>query len=324
MALGFHEVRLDTNESYGSSGGPGFVNVVFESDSRHDQVVQRGAVARHRFDISKSLKDLSDLAIVKDFYLARNGSANGWRLKDWWDYHSNPANPTYNDAQGVADQDCIPALGTGSLTQFQLSKRYTSGPTSYVRPIYKPVDGTTQVWLDAVEQTTGWSVDTTTGLVTFTVAPGNGVTVKASFEFDVPVRFDQSADRLLSATINDFASGTIGSIVAVEILNPGPSSHGEFSYGGARERVINSNITLSLGLGRFWNLSASIAGLSAVLPDPTELPTGAPLFYVSNGGSENISLQDHLAAVLVTLAPDECVEVLLSVDSLGDPTWEVS
>ena len=36
----------------------------------------------------------------------------------------------------------------------------------------------------------GWTVDTTTGVVTFTAAPAGGVIVRAGFEFDVPVRFD--------------------------------------------------------------------------------------------------------------------------------------
>jgi hypothetical protein len=41
-----------------------------------------------------------------------------------------------------------------------------------------------------VEQGSGWSVDTTTGLVTFVTASALGVEVTADFEFDVQVRFD--------------------------------------------------------------------------------------------------------------------------------------
>jgi hypothetical protein len=33
------------------------------------------------------------------------------------------------------------------------------------------VAGTVKVYLDGVEKTSGWSVDTTTGLVTFSTAP---------------------------------------------------------------------------------------------------------------------------------------------------------
>ena len=40
------------------------------------------------------------------------------------------------------------------------------------------------------EQLPGWSVDTTTGFVTFSTPPALEVEVTADFEFDVPVRFD--------------------------------------------------------------------------------------------------------------------------------------
>ena len=38
-----------------------------------------------------------------------------------------------------------------------------------------------------LKQASGGSVDTTTGLVTFSAAPGSGVAITAGFEFDVPV-----------------------------------------------------------------------------------------------------------------------------------------
>ncbi len=46
------------------------------------------------------------------------------------------------------------------------------------------------VYLDGVEQLSGWSVDATTGIVTFTTAPAAGAAITADFELDVPVRFD--------------------------------------------------------------------------------------------------------------------------------------
>jgi uncharacterized protein (TIGR02217 family) len=52
------------------------------------------------------------------------------------------------------------------------------------------VAGTVRIALDGVELASGWSVDATTGIVTFAAAPGAGVAITAGFEFDVPVRFD--------------------------------------------------------------------------------------------------------------------------------------
>ena len=59
-----------------------------------------------------------------------------------------------------------------------------------VRTIAKPVAGTVQMFKDGVEQLSGWSVDVTTGVVTFGTAPAAGVEITADFEFDVPARFD--------------------------------------------------------------------------------------------------------------------------------------
>jgi hypothetical protein len=70
-----------------------------------------------------------------------------------------------------------------------------------VRTITKPVAGTVKVYLDDVEQLSGGSVDTTTGLVTFSVPPAVGVEITADFAFDVPVRFDTDH---MAVTIESF------------------------------------------------------------------------------------------------------------------------
>jgi uncharacterized protein (TIGR02217 family) len=59
-----------------------------------------------------------------------------------------------------------------------------------VRTITKPVAGTVKLYLDGIEQLSGWAVDTTTGLVMFSTPPMLDVEVTADFAFDVPVRFD--------------------------------------------------------------------------------------------------------------------------------------
>jgi uncharacterized protein (TIGR02217 family) len=93
-------------------------------------------------------------------------------------------------------------------------KRYVSGSQTWVRTIAKPVAGTVCVALSGVEQAAGWSVDTTTGLVSFSAAPAAGVAVTAGFAFDVPVRFD--TDRL-DVTLDIDRLGSITSIPLVEV-----------------------------------------------------------------------------------------------------------
>ena len=68
--------------------------------------------------------------------------------------------------------------------------------------------------LNGTPQASGWSVSTTTGLITFTTAPAAGVAIAAGFEFDVPVRFDTDA---LDVTLDLERLGSITSIPLVEI-----------------------------------------------------------------------------------------------------------
>ena len=104
--------------------------------------------------------------------------------------------------------------GDGATTTFQLVKRYASGSQTWVRTITKPVAGSVIVALNGASQASGWSVDTTTGVITFTTAPGSGVAITAGFEFDVPVRLDTDA---LDVTLDLERLGSITSIPLLEI-----------------------------------------------------------------------------------------------------------
>jgi uncharacterized protein (TIGR02217 family) len=68
--------------------------------------------------------------------------------------------------------------------------------------------------LNGVEQMSGWSVDTSTGVVSFDIAPGAGVAITAGFAFDVPVRFDTDT---LDVTLDIERLGSITSIPLLEI-----------------------------------------------------------------------------------------------------------
>lgn len=314
--MSFHEVRFpEDNNSYGSRGGPGYNTSIVEVDSGAEQRVARRSSARHQYSIDLRSLDPEDLAEVKTFYMARRGAENGFRLKDWADFTSNPTNPSFPADLGIADQFCTPPEGDGSRTTFQLTKTYTSGPTSSTRAISKPVDGTVQVWLDGVEQVSGWSVNYTTGLITFTSAPTLGVEVKASFEFDVPVRFDRDADELMSISVDDFASQSTAALGMVEIIDPASSGYGDYNHGGSVEISIAANYTVAMGQGRLWVVVATVGSLSVVLPDRTDLPNGDRLFVIVNGGANTFTIKDELGVTLATLTTGQGVEVGLTLNS---------
>src|SRR5208282_4973086 len=97
--------------------------------------------------------------------------------------------------------------GDGTTTTFQLVKNYVSGDRTYVRTITKaimssildfqgnPLADTVKIYDNGtlLTYTTDWTIDATTGIVSFTVAPAAGHHVTADFQFHFPVRFTSDA-----------------------------------------------------------------------------------------------------------------------------------
>ena len=206
--MAFHEIRFPDNISRGARGGPERRTQIVELASGDEERNASWANSRRRFDVAYGIRRSDDLAAVVAFFEARNGRLHGFRFKDWGDFKSclPSGTPSPNDQ----------VIGTGdrAMTAFQLVKRYASGAQSWTRAITKPVFGTVHIALDGVEQPSGWTVDTTTGVVGFNSAPDLGVTLTAGFEFDVPVRFDTD---VLDVTHDLERLGSITSIPLLEI-----------------------------------------------------------------------------------------------------------
>jgi uncharacterized protein (TIGR02217 family) len=206
--MSFHEVRFPDAISRGARGGPERRTQVVELVSAHEERNASWANSRRRYDVAYGVRRGDDLAAVVAFFEARNGRLHGFRFKDWADHKS--CLPSGHPSP--LDQPL--GTGNGERTVFQLVKRYTSGAQSWTRTITKPVAGTVRIARGGTEQVDGWSVDATTGLVTFDSSPAEGVTVTAGFEFDVPVRFDTDT---LDVTLDIERLGSIASIPLLEI-----------------------------------------------------------------------------------------------------------
>ena len=206
--MAFHEIRFPDNISRGALGGPERRTQIVELASGDEERNANWANSRRRYDVAYGIRRADDLAAVVAFFEARNGRLYGFRFKDWADYKSSLP------SLAISPTDQQIGTGNGSLKTFQLSKRYTSGTQSWTRTIAKPVSGTIMIALGLVEQMSGWTLDATTGIVTFTTAPGISVIVRAGFEFDVPVRFDTD---MLDVTLDIERLGSITSIPLLEI-----------------------------------------------------------------------------------------------------------
>ncbi len=197
--MSFAETRFPEDIAFGSAGGPAYSTDVVITASGHEKRNSNWAAARARYNVAHGLKTQAQLDALVAFFRARKGRAQGFRFKDWTDYKA------VNQPLGT---------GNGSTTQFQLVKIYSNGGASETRTITKPVSGTAKLYLNSVLQTSGITVNTATGMVTFTSAPGSGVAITADFDFDVPVRFDTDH---LAASLEAYGVHAWADILLVEV-----------------------------------------------------------------------------------------------------------
>lgn len=189
--MAFHEVRLPIEVERGASGGPGFLTSVSVLTSGKEQRNSLWEVDRGRWDIGYGIQTRADALIVRDFFFARRGRLHGFRFRDWSNYKTEGSE---KQPAGLSTVDTgEPAEADGSTTTFQMYYVYSdSGSFSYTKKIHKPVEGTIKVYVEGALQTetTDYTIDHTTGIITFTSPPEYNSDVEWTGEFDLPVRFD--------------------------------------------------------------------------------------------------------------------------------------
>jgi uncharacterized protein (TIGR02217 family) len=204
----FHEILFPLDIALGSAGGPERRTEIVALASGREERNARWAHSRRRYDAGYGIKTFDALSQAIAFFEERRGMLHGFRWRDRLDHASA--------APGVAVTAFDQAIGTGDgeTASFQLAKTYGGAFSPYARPIVKPVSGNVRVAVDGVELDDGFSVDVTTGVVTFETPPGIGDAVTAGFLFDVPVRFDTD---YLEVDLSAFAAGAIPKIPLIEI-----------------------------------------------------------------------------------------------------------
>jgi uncharacterized protein (TIGR02217 family) len=208
----FHEVLFPLDIALRSAGGPQRRTDVVTLGSGAEERNARWAHSRRRYDAGYGVKTFDALSQVLAFFEERRGRLYGFRWRDRLD-HSSTA-----PGAAVAPTDQIIGAGDGAKKVFQLKKIYGALYMPYQRPIAKPVPHSVRVAVaeNEVEEGSDFTVDTTTGLITFLPGqiPANGAAVSAGFLFDVPVRFDTD---YLEMDLSAFTAGAMPKIPLVEI-----------------------------------------------------------------------------------------------------------
>lgn len=179
--------NLDVDESWST--------LLISTASGYEQALGRMSVPQIVMSLTVSIDGSEMLSTLQSFLKVTRGRLYGFRVRDWSDFIAG-----YEGYfAGATDTPVVIGTGNASQAAFQLSKAYTSGGNTYVRKITRPRDDATcplKVYLDSTLQTSGYTVNWETGVITFASAPGSGVLVKASFVFDIPARFDSDSNGL--------------------------------------------------------------------------------------------------------------------------------
>jgi uncharacterized protein (TIGR02217 family) len=175
---------------------------IVTTDGRWEVRNARHAQSLLEFTISFTdgkLKTDPVIQAVRHLFKVARGSLHSFRFKDWTEYQLE------NELIGTGD---------GSTTTFQLKRSWTlDGETAekiITRPCLAPAPIITK---NGVVQTSGYSINYDTGVVTFSSAPANGHAILATLEYDVPVRFDVA----LASTMAQFTAERLDSVVLVEV-----------------------------------------------------------------------------------------------------------
>lgn len=323
--MAFHEVTFSDDISYGSQMGPGHSTLITETPSGVENRVSRWAVGKIRIDVGYGIRSRDDIYNVIEFARLRSGAAHGFRIKDWTDYNSTTKGRNAIDGgTDPADTDQAIGSGDGTTTQFQLIKTYTDGVApDKVRNITKVRTGTVLVKLNGVAQTLGthFTVDTTSGIITFTTAPPSGHTITAGYEFDVPVRFSKSIDEWLAGSIDDYDVASVSGLEVVEIIDE-ILIQDDFWYGGSNTFSFAADTGITIGSGRVKVANATAASKKLILPDSSNLPLGGPYFYiVGDTGTNTFTVVDASMALVATVTAGDIVQLFLYVSSGGSRKW---
>lgn len=172
----FKDIRFPTSISAQTDGGPGFRTQVSVSRNGRSERFRTISDDVRKFNVASGLKSKDDFVQFLAFFRVVGGMADTFRYKDWLDFEIEPTT-------GLTDE-----LTT---TTFQIRKQYVYGSETVHKTITKPVSGSLTVFEadgTTVVDPGDYTVSYTTGVVTFSIAPG--FVPRVECEYDLQMRFD--------------------------------------------------------------------------------------------------------------------------------------
>jgi len=196
--MAFKDVLFPPEINYGIRGGPQFFTTVNTTKAGFERRNVNWEQIRHKFNLEHALKTSAQIQSLLAFHMVVEGKAHSFRFKNHTDFEV--IGFATGESRRVGDEG---KTGDSSETDFQMLKNHLfttidgGGTFIYDQVIILPRETGTEdvnatvVYLDGVVQSSGFTIDFSTGIISFSVAPGTGVKVQWSGEFDLMCRFVQ-------------------------------------------------------------------------------------------------------------------------------------
>ena len=197
-----------------------FNTIILENGAGEEQRIPRSTEYRFRGDFGSLLLNQQEVETLVNFYNARQGRYEGFRIQNPCDYEAT-AEPRYlDDNEQTYTQGIVYSI-PGTNKEFQLVKAYCSGNRCSYKTVTKPVEDTVFAYEDGTKLVIGYSIDLASGRLVFDSAPAGEITWAG--EYDLPVRFDaEELPRVQEVYDADNECGsffTFDSLPIVELLD---------------------------------------------------------------------------------------------------------
>ena len=184
--MAYINLLFPTRVSDGSRGGPEFKTALVQYQSGFESTDRRWPLPRHKYSIVAGTLTEDEIDELLPFFWVVGGRANSFRFQDPYDFKTS----AYGSAISASDQVLLTDLST-TVTSVQLTKTYSYGGQTLTRTITKPDASTVVFSVDSSTRTTGFTVNASTGVVTFAPALASTVvSVRWGGNFWVHARFD--------------------------------------------------------------------------------------------------------------------------------------
>lgn len=150
------------------------------------------------YNVVNDLKTKKELEEIINFFKLVKGRACGFKFKDWLDYKATNQNI---------------AIANGEQTEFQLIKTYNINNKIQIRKITKPAN--VSIFINQQNITQNININYNNGIITFNTPPEKDAIITATFDFYIPVRFDNDKIEII---MKNEKVGEIKDLKIVELL----------------------------------------------------------------------------------------------------------